>query len=729
MKRITLPGVLLALASLAPHTVCLAHGGKYNPPPSQPPPRPPKPGATGAGGTYSGPGDTAPGRRPSTPGPSGPSSPGPAAGNPGAGGSGPASPRSPAPPAGTPKGEPGRAETPSSSDPGMDWALWDHWWRFNKDPYLKLKSRVHGNGVLTGSDEFFLGQGDQLQAQDRLRPGQAQVRGLVVPALLAALERERSNEILTGALIALAKIGDGPERGADSSLATSFLPFLQSSSQEISETAAVSLGILASEASVPTLLCLMNDTREGRRLVGNRSEVPYRTRAFAAYGLGLVGTTSESNALRSEIASALIEVLNSPRFSTRDIKVAAMTALGLTAVDPAPDPALLSARCESEAARAGCCLQAQIAFLVDYLDPTQERKQRATRDDLVRAHAPTALARLLARVPEPRATELKTEVFASLRALVGQHSRAPDLVQQGVAMTFGMIADADADEVDVAMRAELTRLVRDGDRQCRRYALLSLARAGSRLGSGELPSSGVEQARAELLEQLARGRTLKPWAALGLGLMGHALLEQHLALDPAASLALRQATIEMKRPADAGAYCLALGLRKDLEGSRILLEKLRFFLGSDSARGYAAVALGLLGERGAIAPLQELIAHSKYRPFLMRQASIGLGLLGDKELVPELVARLREAQGLASQAALSSALGMIGDSRSIDPLVGLLRDASVTDRARAFAAVALGIVCDKEALPWNSKLSSDSNYRANPVTLTDESGMGILDIL
>ena len=49
--------------------------------------------------------------------------------------------------------------------------------------------------------------------------------------------------------------------------------------------------------------------------------------------------------------------------------------------------------------------------------------------------------------------------------------------------------------------------------------------------------------------------------------------------------------------------------------------------------------------------------------------------------------------------------------------------------ARGFAAVALGIVADKELLPWNSKISADINYVATTSTLTDASGTGILDIL
>ncbi len=79
-------------------------------------------------------------------------------------------------------------------------------------------------------------------------------------------------------------------------------------------------------------------------------------------------------------------------------------------------------------------------------------------------------------------------------------------------------------------------------------------------------------------------------------------------------------------------------------------------------------------------------------------------------------------------AAIASALGLIGDRSTIDPLIDMLQDESLTAITRAFAAVALGGVADKELLPWNSKIGSNSNYRAAVETLTNQSS-GILDIL
>lgn len=615
----------------------------------------------------------------------------------------------------------------AGADGGADLTVWEFWWGFNKDPYLNLKAKIHDLGVMTGSDDFFLGHGQKNQAKDSLRPSEETIRGKVVPALIKALETERSNDIVTGAMIALAKIGDARDESGESKFEKIIAKFLSDSNQEIAETAALALGILANDASVPTLVSLMKDMPEARKLVG-ATEVPYRTRAFAAYGLGLIGAATSDNALRQDIAEHLVDILDSPAFATRDIKVAAMIALGLTPIEPLETAAELSEEELASNRRHVLSRQTQLAFLLDYF-----KEDRATKDSrhwFVRAHAPTSMARLLAG---DAATGFKAQVTAVLLDAVGTHSKERQEVQQTCALALGQIGDNDGDEIDTKIRTELDRVAREGDQQSRRFALIALAQtAGNKGDNSETAGKGIEEVRSSLLKQMSRGKTqMKPWAALSIGVMGRALQDNSMAeqMSPAVGQALRAATADCKRPDEIGAYCVALGLRNDLEATEIILRKMDDFQGSDLARGYAAVALGLMNQRTAIQPIQDVVRKSKYRPELLKQAAIALGLLGDKELVDDLITMLGEAKGLATQAAISTALGAIGDSRSIDPLVEMLDNKQITDTARGFSAVALGIVCDKEPLPWVSKIATNINYRANTVTLTGETGTGILDIL
>jgi HEAT repeat protein len=223
---------------------------------------------------------------------------------------------------------------------------------------------------------------------------------------------------------------------------------------------------------------------------------------------------------------------------------------------------------------------------------------------------------------------------------------------------------------------------------------------------------------------------VRPWAALGLGISERSIEDlgsSEFAPSPFVRQELRSALRGSSQDI-VGAFAIALGIARDHEATALLHERLGA-VSDPNQQGYLALALGMVGATQCRAEIQELVRASKYRPELLRQAAIALGLLGDKTLVPDLLVMLGEARTLASQAAVASALGFIGDARSIDPLVEMLQRKEISGTARGFAAVALGIVADKESLPWSAKISININYRANTSTLTTPEGTGLLDIL
>jgi HEAT repeat protein len=257
-----------------------------------------------------------------------------------------------------------------------------------------------------------------------------------------------------------------------------------------------------------------------------------------------------------------------------------------------------------------------------------------------------------------------------------------------------------------------------------------MAEAGGRFGLGA--PGGVGEARDFLVHELGFGKNaLLPWSVLGCG-----VLAWHLRGEPTQAVALESlqravhtALQEARAPERLGAAALAAGLSGDQKSTKLLLERLADEL-PDETRGHVALGLALLGEKGAVEPMRELVARSKYHPELLRSTAIALGILGDKDVVPQLTAMLVEARSLASQSAIASAFGFIGDHRAVEPLLGLLRSRTATAKARAFAAVALGNVADKEDWPWNAKIALGLNYRAATGTLTDPvSASGVLDIL
>ncbi len=676
----------------------------------------------GHGGTYRGPGDTVPpvGSGPTGGGPTGPTSPtgppGPHTGGPA--GTGPIS--GPSQTGGTAGGPRPAATTgiPFGLEP--DLTNWAFWWEFNKDGYINLKAAVHGGSVKTGEPGFFIGDGRRYQAGESYRPTAKVIREQVVPALIAALQRETNNDIVTGCMIALAKIGEQLPEGGQSQFEPLFRRFLPDSNQEISETAALALGILANDSSAPVLLDLLRDNQAGRDAVG-RLQVNARRRSFAAYGLGLIGFKTANETTSREIVAALSEVLESSQSSTRDLEVACVIGIGLVKIDTIGTPrAVDDAPVPAQASRL-----AQIDYLRDYF-------RDKNNQHLVRAHCPSALVKLVGSLPKELQGELKEQLSGDLLECIGKRTAKnfENVIQQSAVLALGQLGDCDNDAVDVDIREALASVGHVANQQVRHFAKIALGQVGGRPGDNGDSTEGRRKISAELSRGLASRNAGARWSAIGIGVMGRSLASSTEAwLPDELSIALRSELKQAKSPEDVGAFAVALGILGDEKSSSILLDKLDR-LSAEVPRGYAALALGLINHRGAIGPIKKVVLESKYRPELLKQAAIALGLLGDKKTVIDLIEMLGSAKSLAAQASISSALGFIGDRRSIAPLIEMLENDSLTGSARGFAAVALGIVGDKESLPWNSKISTDINYRASTETLNSaDAGTGILNIL
>lgn len=592
---------------------------------------------------------------------------------------------------------------------------WSTWWGFNREPYLDLKAALYAAGTSTGDDQFDLGSGERARLET-LEPTAAELHGRVAPALVAALERERQPDVQTAALIALAKLGEPPPGVDGPAVAPVLQRHLADANQEVAESAALALGILRGESQAPVLAELLDGGPAGQRRVGREGEVPERTRAFAAFGLGLVGAASEREDVRRFVVHKLADALERPPAAQHDVRAACVAALGLV---PLPEPERGDPTLEGDAAP----------------PPTSSRDAQARLlqrvlfdDDLppsVRGHAPLALARLAA----DGRPALRGEVLAAIQAPLRARSRAPVEVQQGCLSALGLLLDGDAEALDARGRELLLEGSSDWQPELRRQALVALARAAARPGAGPEPGAALAPVRARLLARLADARTPeRPWAALALGLLERGVAQGGGVPSEDVRRALRAQLDAATSPDERGALATALGLLRDPAAEGPLRELLASQ--DDVLCGQAAVALGLLGARGAIDELRAVVRGATYRPGLLFESATALALLGDRELVPELVDRLRTAESLAAQAAIASALGRIGDRRTIEPLLTMLADTELTAGARAFAAAALGILGDTRPLPWSTPYALDVNWRAATATYLDPAtGRGLLDIL
>jgi HEAT repeat protein len=332
--------------------------------------------------------------------------------------------------------------------------------------------------------------------------------------------------------------------------------------------------------------------------------------------------------------------------------------------------------------------------------------------------------------------DVRTQVIEKMLEGVDKNSKYNSQVQQSCVLALGQLADSRGGvNVHTEAARVLERISKQGEPQSKRFALISMAQMAARRAPASQDNS-LDRAgnratiRSAILSRLSKAKGGQAaWAGLAIGVHARALVDSKQApIGIDALEALRAEAEQSKSPDLAGAYMLALGLCNDQDRAGMILKKMEYF-SQDETRGHCAVALGLMNYTEAIQPIQDILEGSEFRPDLLKQAAVALGLLGDKNMVERLVKMLAEAKSLSSQAAIASALGTIGDKNSIDGLVALLQDSGKTQTARGFAAAALGIVCDKELLPWNSKIGTDINYRASTETLTDSAKTGILDLL
>jgi HEAT repeat protein len=178
------------------------------------------------------------------------------------------------------------------------------------------------------------------------------------------------------------------------------------------------------------------------------------------------------------------------------------------------------------------------------------------------------------------------------------------------------------------------------------------------------------------------------------------------------------------------AVSLALSERKTLRAAPAgeVLQGVLARVEDPEARGHTLVATGLLGHGVDERELRESLNGVRYQPALLWSSAVALGLLGDNHAVETLVELLAGARSSASRAALAAALGTIGDQRAVAPLLALADDEGIPTGTKAFVVIALGLVCDRDPLPWRYPIARGLPYFASTATLIGD-GNGILEIL
>jgi HEAT repeat protein len=675
-----------------------------------------------AGGSWTGPGDTVGG------GNSGNGGGGGGGGNPPppppttppkgpeyAPGYNPLSPKAPPPGVEGLPGSPGEAPPPKPTTPPRSDTLntWQTWWHYNRWAHLAVDGSMLAD---SGSGGFFLGHGEKAQTAPLIRATQNQIRDVVQPALARALAQGGQAEFEIYVLHALAKIRGVPVLEGEADFLTVAKPFLRSANQYVAEKAVLALGIRGDDAYLPLLVGALGDTSEGRDLVG-RSLVGDRLRAFAAYGLGLLGERTTNPAVRSAVYDALMGALPGER---EEVQSAILLALGFV---PMPTGAqYVEGGGELFAGRT------RLDQIVNILSFFKDTSQSFT----ARTMAPNSLARLLEGCDElPEMQDVRRQVAYTLLEASNPMSSEMREVQTAAIIALGMIGRSSEEPLEQEIRDHLERVAykSSADRSSRYLAMIAMAEVATRRGTGKNPFAGLEPTRKTLQRNLtrARGMTLA-WTALALGVLEEDAIVRGEVASPDSGKALRAALEKARSVEVGGALCIALGMVRDPEAAPLLLARLNE-AGEVYMRGYAALALGMIGVSSALDPVRQIIANGSSQPFAVENAAIALALLGDQETGTRLFNVLDRSANPKVQSSVASAMGWIRDPRPMGDLATMLGDARRNDTARAWTAVALGRICDQDRWPWVGRYSVNVQYEITlPSLLEPIYETGLLDL-
>jgi HEAT repeat protein len=486
--------------------------------------------------------------------------------------------------------------------------------------------------------------------------------------------------------------------------------FLKSANQSVAEKAVLALGIRGEDRFLPWLASILADSPEGRMLVG-RSLVGERMRAFAAYGLGLLGERTKDPATRIGVYDALLGALPVER---DEVQAACLLALGLT---PMPTG---EAFVEGSEKFTGKTRVDQVLAVLSFFEDESQ-------PFVARCLAPNALARLVDGAPET----VRGRVAYALLVASGPLTHEMREVQNAAVIALGQIGRSGLDPIDQEIRQHLEAIAfkSSADRSTRYLASIALAEVASRRGSGDEPFAGLGPTRKLFLRNLqrSRGETLA-WTALALGILEEDAGARGEAASPDSGKALRSALEKARSAEVAGALAIALGMVHDPDAADLLHERM-LETGDTYMRGYAALALGMIGATSAIEPIRQVLAASTHQSFLVENAAIALALLGDQETGSRMYGVLEGASNPLVQASVASAMGWVRDPRPLGRLSELLGDARRNDSARAWTAVAIGRICDEDRWPWVGRLSVNVLYDlALPTLLEPIFESGLLDL-
>jgi HEAT repeat protein len=468
------------------------------------------------------------------------------------------------------------------------------------------------------------------------------------------------------------------QRFADA-LRTTLGPTLQDALREgdphLRSTAAIAYGRTYGAAAIPRLVELLDDANVD-------------VRHGALLGLGATGAEEAAALLLTVARDGTRDGLGRQRISpAAESHAFVALALGRKRGFPAyVDTQLavrVSGRTKSEREAIGCA-----AMIYQRLAPCPEFEALAVQLASDESEVPIVRCRAI----EALAGSLSGQTLARLSGFLV----CPRLdLRRSAALALGELADP------AALAPLLAAYEQESESLTRGFILTAIGRRGG------------DSAREFLLHTLvATPKSLHPWSALALGILGRK------SPDPALAKSLREAAEHEANPQSRSAYWLAAGLLRDQEALPLLCTALAE--ASDPRnRMYAASALALLGGDDAHRALRERLALDS-SPLVRAAIAQALGCMGRGEDVEAIAATLDTLNEPELQAMAATALGFHASYDALRRLNDIAGNRTSASLRRAAAIEGAGMALGRFAPLALMDVARDSNY-----TIFNEWGQGL----
>ncbi|MEX1023856.1 MAG: hypothetical protein WD226_02160 [Planctomycetota bacterium] len=620
----------------------------------------------------------------------GPAIPGPAAPPPGL----PVLPGAPGTPTGWPF-EPGLLGGNGPASPGGGFLAdelltptWRGWWSANGDAFLDLRAHVHRPPY--GTSDVLGFRLDPLSAGDLAPyfPTADAVREHHLPALLETFEAGRQEPVRRAYLRALGRASRALPVEDRAEIVALLIDALGSKDALTAETATIALAWTAHADAARALIDVV-EVGDAARGWFRSGKVPPTTGLQAILGLGRIANEQHED-VRRFVLARLWRVVETPSAGPPDRRVAALAAIGLA---PLPWSAGNDA-----ASQPGCYQHGA--------DRLAQRFLAADEDHEVRAAALISWTQWLMALDE-RERELEKERF--LPMLLGRIDADLDRrLFEAAIVALGNVADADDDPFDRrAVERLLTLDALGAPRAAEERRWMELARIAGRgsAGSGATRERAIAALLGAVVDGMAQERA---WAVLALGRLGHELRWRGEDLGDDVRRALRTRLLVKPSADEEAALCLVLGWLRDLESQRHLEARFREAAQLD-VRAFAALGLGLLGERSSLGVLRDVQADTILSDESLETAvTLARALLEDRDIGLVRLASLDRSVALEAKLAQLAAIGEVGDVRAVPPLLELAARPRGEGALRAAAVDAAGRVTEPDLLsgPWRYALDT-----------------------